>query len=85
MSSGSGQQLPSLEEVQPECLDFARADSDTTGFWGGTRSRAASVGRGRAAISPGQLENLAHVGEQSITRSEVAGGLVDLAPPKECL
>jgi WhiB family redox-sensing transcriptional regulator len=79
MSAGSGEQLPSLEEVlrrpgwmelaacagmpietffpprgttataaravcatckvQPECLDYARADSDTMGFWGGTSER----------------------------------------------
>jgi class 3 adenylate cyclase/pimeloyl-ACP methyl ester carboxylesterase len=25
--------------VQPECLDYARADSDTMGFWGGTSDR----------------------------------------------
>jgi WhiB family redox-sensing transcriptional regulator len=79
MAPGSGEQLPSLEEVlrrpswmelaacagmpidvffpakgqtaaaaraicatckvQPECLDYARADSDTMGFWGGTSER----------------------------------------------
>ena len=79
MSPGSGEQLPSLEEVlrrpgwmelaacagmpidvfypvrgqtaaaaravcstykvQPECLDYARADGDTMGFWGGTSER----------------------------------------------
>jgi WhiB family redox-sensing transcriptional regulator len=79
MSAGSGEQLPSLEEVlrrpgwmelaacagqpievffpakgqtaaaaraicatckvQPECLDYARSDSDTMGFWGGTSER----------------------------------------------
>ena len=26
-------------KVQPECLDYARADSDTMGFWGGTSER----------------------------------------------
>jgi len=79
MSEGSGEQLPSLDEllrrpgwmelaacagmpietffpvlgqtaaaaravcstckVQPECLDYARADSGTAGFWGGTTER----------------------------------------------
>jgi WhiB family redox-sensing transcriptional regulator len=79
MSAGSGEQLPSLEEllrqpswmelaacagqtievffpakgqtatsaraicstckVQQECLDYARSDSDTMGFWGGTSER----------------------------------------------
>ena len=79
MAPGSGEQLPSLDEVlrrpgwmelaagagmpievfvpakgqtaaaaraicatckvQPECLDYARADSDTIGFWGGTSER----------------------------------------------
>ena len=26
-------------KVQPECLDYARADSDTMGLWGGTSER----------------------------------------------
>jgi WhiB family redox-sensing transcriptional regulator len=26
-------------KVQPECLNYARADSDTMGFWGGTSER----------------------------------------------
>ena len=29
----------STYKVQPECLDYARADSDTMGFWGGTSER----------------------------------------------
>jgi WhiB family redox-sensing transcriptional regulator len=26
-------------KVQPECLDYTRADSDTAGLWGGTSER----------------------------------------------
>jgi hypothetical protein len=44
-------------KVQPDCLDYARADTDTMGFWGGTRNaNGATMERWRdynATTTPG--------------------------------
>ena len=39
VAAANARAICSTCEVQPECLNYARSDSDTMGFWGGTSER----------------------------------------------
>jgi hypothetical protein len=38
-TAAAAQAICSARKVQPECINYARADSETMGFWGGTSER----------------------------------------------